>query len=92
MAIKYFQWPYNRPNGHKLNQHFPLQDPPKFTQIGIFGLRTNHLASLVQRRAFPLRLFTRRLCNSEIRSFLLAYKAGWPDFRPMGDCLPTAVM
>jgi hypothetical protein len=25
---------------------FTLQDPPKFTQIGIFGLKTNHLASL----------------------------------------------
>jgi hypothetical protein len=25
-----------------------LQDPPKFTQIGIFGLKTNHLASLLR--------------------------------------------
>jgi hypothetical protein len=24
-----------------------LQDPPKFTQIWIFGLKTNHLATLV---------------------------------------------
>jgi hypothetical protein len=23
-----------------------LHDPPKFTQIGIFGLKTNHLATL----------------------------------------------
>jgi hypothetical protein len=23
-----------------------LQDPPKFTQIWIFGLKTNHLATL----------------------------------------------
>jgi hypothetical protein len=23
-----------------------LPDPPKFTQIGIFGLKTNHLATL----------------------------------------------
>jgi hypothetical protein len=29
-----------------------LQDPPKFTQIGIFGLKTNHLATLVVRSAF----------------------------------------
>jgi DNA topoisomerase IB len=28
-------------------QHLPLQDPPKFTQIWIFGLKTNHLAALV---------------------------------------------
>jgi hypothetical protein len=25
---------------------FQLQDPPKFTQIWIFGLKTNHLATL----------------------------------------------
>jgi hypothetical protein len=43
MAIKYFQY---RPNGHKIYQDFPLQDPPKFTKIGIFGLKTNHLATL----------------------------------------------
>jgi hypothetical protein len=34
MTLKYFQWPLNRPNGHKINQDFPLQDPPKFTQSG----------------------------------------------------------
>jgi hypothetical protein len=45
MAIRYFQWPQNRPNGHKIYQDFPLPDPPKFTQIGIFGLKTNHLAT-----------------------------------------------
>jgi hypothetical protein len=27
---------YNRPNGHKISQHLPLQDPTKFTQIGIW--------------------------------------------------------
>jgi hypothetical protein len=36
----------NRPNGDKINQDFPLQDPPKFTQIGIFDLKTNHVATL----------------------------------------------
>jgi hypothetical protein len=35
-----------KPNGHKIYQDFPQQDPPKFTQIGIFGLKTNHLAAL----------------------------------------------
>jgi hypothetical protein len=29
-----------------INGHFPLQGPPKFTQIGIFGFETNHPASL----------------------------------------------
>jgi hypothetical protein len=49
MAIKYFQWPLHGPNSPKIYQHFPLQDPPKFTQIGIFGLKTNHLATLCER-------------------------------------------
>jgi hypothetical protein len=31
---------------HKIYHHLPLQDPPKFTQIWIFGLKTNHLATL----------------------------------------------
>jgi hypothetical protein len=47
IAIKYTKWPKNRPNGHKIYQHLPLQDPPKFTLIGIFGLKTNHLATLI---------------------------------------------
>jgi hypothetical protein len=37
MAIKYGKWPEYRPNGHKIYQHFPLLDPPKLSQIGIFG-------------------------------------------------------
>jgi hypothetical protein len=40
MAVK-------RPNGLKIYRHFPLQGPSKFTQIGILGLKKNHLASLV---------------------------------------------
>jgi hypothetical protein len=47
MAIKYFQWQLNRPNARKIYQDFILQDQPKFTQIGIFGLKTNHLATLL---------------------------------------------
>jgi hypothetical protein len=47
MAIEYFQWLQNRPNGHKDYQDFQLLDPPKFTQIGIFGSKTNHLATLL---------------------------------------------
>jgi hypothetical protein len=40
MAVK-------RPNGNKIYHHFPLQDLQKFTQIGIFGLKTNYLTTLV---------------------------------------------
>jgi hypothetical protein len=43
MATK---WHENRPNGNKIYQHLPLQDPPKFTQIWIFGLKIYHLATL----------------------------------------------
>jgi hypothetical protein len=33
------------PNGRKIDQHLPLQDPLKFTQIGIVGLKIYHLAT-----------------------------------------------
>jgi hypothetical protein len=33
---KYTKLPKNKPNGHKVYQLLPLQDPPKFTLIGIF--------------------------------------------------------
>jgi hypothetical protein len=36
----------NIPNGHKIHQHFPFQDSPKYSQIGIFGMKINHLATL----------------------------------------------
>jgi hypothetical protein len=29
-------------------QHFPLQGPSKLTEIGIFGLKINHLATLAR--------------------------------------------
>jgi hypothetical protein len=29
-------------------QHLPLHKPPKFTQIVIFGLKINHLATLLE--------------------------------------------
>jgi hypothetical protein len=47
MAIKYAKWPGNGPNVYKIYQHLQLQDPPKFTQNGIFGLKINHLATLI---------------------------------------------
>jgi hypothetical protein len=38
--------PQNIPNDHMTYQHLPLQDPPKFTQIGTFGFKIYHLATL----------------------------------------------
>jgi hypothetical protein len=46
-AINYPKWPYNNPNGHEIYQHYHFQEPPKFTQIGILGLKINHLATLL---------------------------------------------
>jgi hypothetical protein len=45
MTSKYTKVPQNRPNDHKIYQRLPLQDPPKFTQICIFGLKMHHLAT-----------------------------------------------
>jgi hypothetical protein len=55
MSIKYTKWTQNIPNDRKIDQmaidyvyqHLPLQDPPKFTQIDIFGLKIWHLATLL---------------------------------------------
>jgi hypothetical protein len=40
------KWPWNIPNGHKIYQHFPFKGPTKFAQIGMFGMKINHLATL----------------------------------------------
>jgi hypothetical protein len=53
MSIKYNKRPQNGPSVHKIYQHLPLQEPPKFTQIWIFGLKTNHLATLADTRPWP---------------------------------------
>jgi hypothetical protein len=47
-AIKHTIWPENNGQiGCKKYQHLPLQDLQKFTQIGIFGLKIYHLATLI---------------------------------------------
>jgi hypothetical protein len=45
MSTKYTKWPEIGLNGPKIYQHFPMQNLPKFTQIGIFGLKICHLAT-----------------------------------------------
>jgi hypothetical protein len=48
MSIKYNKRPFNGPIVHKIYQHCKtIVRPPKFTQIWIFGLKTNQLATLV---------------------------------------------
>jgi hypothetical protein len=46
MAINIFK------NGHKIYRHLQQKGPPKFTQIGIFCLKTNHLATLFMTHTF----------------------------------------
>jgi hypothetical protein len=53
ITIKYTTCPQNIPNSSKIDQKaikytniIPLQDPPKFTQIWIFGSKIRHLATL----------------------------------------------
>jgi hypothetical protein len=45
MAIKCTKWPLYISNGCRIYQPFPFPAPAKFTQIGIFGLKINHLAT-----------------------------------------------
>jgi hypothetical protein len=45
-ATRNTKWLSNIPNGNKICQHFTFQGHPKHTQIGIFDLKRNHLATL----------------------------------------------
>jgi hypothetical protein len=49
-TINYTKRPNIIPNGRNIYQHFPLQGPSKYTQIDIFGLKINHLATLTDER------------------------------------------
>jgi hypothetical protein len=51
-AIYYTKWSNIIPNGRKIYQHFPFQGPPEYTQSGNFGLKINHLATLMERAKF----------------------------------------
>jgi hypothetical protein len=59
MAINYTKKPQNKPkvrkisqnnipSGRKIDKHRRLKDPRKCTQIGIFGLKIHHLATLIR--------------------------------------------
>jgi hypothetical protein len=57
MVIIYPKCLFNIPNGHKIHQKFSISGPPKFSQIGIFCLKTNHLATLKRDQATMLDRF-----------------------------------
>jgi hypothetical protein len=50
--------------------HFTLQDPPNFSQIWIFGLKTNHLATLLSQRQKKLNLFS-TIQHMYVRTYVL---------------------
>jgi hypothetical protein len=52
-----------------LSQHLPFKGPPKFTQTGIFGLKTNHLATLV------CGSLLQEHCETTFKNFLLSQKS-----------------
>jgi hypothetical protein len=67
----------NIPNGHKIYQHIQLQDPPKFTQIGIFRLKIYHLATLLETRLLHIiKEFRKRLVLGKGTGVL---DIGWGD-------------
>jgi hypothetical protein len=59
----YKRYNLTKKHWHKKFQHLPIQDLPKFTQIGIFGLKIYHLAALL-RVALKLENSIRRVCFS----------------------------
>jgi hypothetical protein len=47
-AIKHTKWPeYRNSKWQKISQYFLFQGPSKIIQIWIFGLKINHLATLL---------------------------------------------
>jgi hypothetical protein len=59
ITIKDTKSPQKIPNGRKVDQmaikctnNFHCKDPPKFTQTGILGLKTNHLATQIVLKVF----------------------------------------
>jgi hypothetical protein len=64
MSITYNKRPQSGPSVHKIFRHLPLQDPPKFTQIWIFGLKTNHLATLA-------------ICPKDVFFFFRRFLGSW---------------
>jgi 5-methylcytosine-specific restriction endonuclease McrA len=61
ITIKYIKVPKTITNGHKIYQHLKMQDPPKFTQICIFGLKIHRLTTPAN--AIP----SSELCRQSVR-------------------------
>jgi hypothetical protein len=76
--LKIYQMAVNRTQ-RSLN--IPLQDPPKFTQIGIFGFKTSHLATLTGAKNSSSSLSPETLLRNLFLSDFSAQNNGWFDLR-----------
>jgi hypothetical protein len=79
MTIKYTNWLQFIPNGHKIYHHFPFQGPSKFTQTGIFGLKTNHLATLPKISATSVILKKKKTIAPIVKNVQSGHSAGQFD-------------
>jgi hypothetical protein len=51
-VARFFRATYRKDKIYQIYQHLLSQDPPKFTQKGIFGLKICHLATLHLTKSF----------------------------------------
>jgi hypothetical protein len=49
ITAKHTKWPLNISDGHEICQYFEYKGPSKCTQVGIFGTKIYHLATLLLR-------------------------------------------
>jgi hypothetical protein len=83
-----------------LYPRLPLQDPPKFTRIWIFGLKIYHLATLILRMSMKGLSFPKKIYYVDSNMYISYYwtnldfylHPGWLDwvnFCIKGECLCT---
>jgi hypothetical protein len=75
MAVKY------------MYQHLPLQDPPKITQIAIFGLKIHHLATLQWIPSFSSNSICDQLESVQFSILQLLSKKVFIIFKIWSECV-----
>jgi hypothetical protein len=69
------------PNNHEIHQHFPSKCPPKYAQIGLFGMKIYHLATLVPFSIYRFYFGLRTLTGSIFRNLFSAKNDFPPNFQ-----------
>jgi hypothetical protein len=77
------------PNGHKIYQNLPLQEFPKFTKIGIFGLKTNHMATLFCYVRLIVGGRVTRLCDFFAYWVIVYFEQGFENYKICPNCWAT---